>query len=73
MLQSARDAVLAALPVIIVGDSWETFGPLPVALLTDTVILTAPTDDLTLHDATRMYVPTFVLAQYQLHHGHAVA
>jgi hypothetical protein len=67
------DAALATLPVIIVGDSWEAFGPLPVTLLTDTVTLTAPVDDLTLRDATRMYVPTLVRARRPPHHGNAVA
>lgn len=74
MLASIRtDAVLAALPVIVVGDAWEIFGPLPVALLTDTIVLTAPADDLTLRDATRMYLPTPVRVRHPLHHGHAVA
>jgi hypothetical protein len=67
------DAVLAALPVIIVADSWEAFGPLPIALLTDTITLATPTDDLALQDATRMYVPTLVRARRPLHPGHAVA
>ncbi len=67
------DASLRALPVIIVGESWEAFGPLPVDLLAETIALPAPVDDLTLRDATRMYVPTLVRARRPIHHGHAVA
>jgi hypothetical protein len=67
------DVVLATLPVILVAESWEAFGPLPVALLADTIILTAPVDDVTLRDATRMYVPTLVRARRPPHQRHAVA
>src|SRR2546423_5669956 len=44
------DAALQALPVIVVGESWETFGPLPIELLTDTIVLPAPVDEATLQD-----------------------
>ncbi|MGI8857179.1 MAG: hypothetical protein ACR2JW_15650 [Thermomicrobiales bacterium] len=67
------DASLHALPVIVVGELWEAFGPLPVALLAETIVLPAPVDDLTLRDAIRMYVPTLVRARRPMHHGHAVA
>lgn len=67
------DATLRSLPVIVVGESWEAFGPLPVDLLAETVLLPAPVEDLSLRDATRMYVPTLVRARRAGHHGHAVA
>lgn len=67
------DASLHALPVIIIGESRECFGSFPVALLAETIVLPAPVDDLTLRDATRMYVPTLVRARRSAHHGHAVA
>lgn len=67
------DAALHALPVIVIGESWETFGPLPVGLLTDTVVLPAPVDETTLRDATRMFVPLLVRARRTSHHGPAVA
>jgi hypothetical protein len=67
------DAALQSLPVIVVGESWETFEPLPVALLTNTVVLPSPVDDITLQDATRMFVPTLIRARRTAHNGHAVA
>lgn len=67
------DAALQSLPVIVFGESWETFGPLPVGLLTDTIVLPTPVDEITLQDATRMFVPPPVRAHRAAHHGHAVA
>ncbi|MDQ2784309.1 MAG: hypothetical protein M3Y58_04835 [Chloroflexota bacterium] len=57
------DAMLHDLPVIVIGGSWDVFAPLPVALLTETVLLPAPFDVATLQDATRMFVPTLVRAR----------
>lgn len=57
------DAFLHSLPVIVIGGSWDVFAALPVALLTDTVLLPAPFDEGALHDATRMFVPTLVRAR----------
>jgi hypothetical protein len=62
------DALLHDLPVIVIGASWDVFATLPVAVLTDTVLLPAPFDESALHDATRMFVPTLVRAR-----RHAVA
>lgn len=62
------DAHLHDLPVVVIGASWDVFATLPVALLTDTVLLPAPLDDDALHDATRMFIPTLVRAR-----RHAVA
>lgn len=61
------DAHLSSLPVIMIGESWECFGSLLVALLTDTVILPAPVDDHTLRDATRTYIPTLVRGRHSVH------
>ena len=57
------DALLHDLPVIIIGGSSDVFAPLPVALLTDTILLLAPFEAVTLQDATRMFVPTLVRAR----------
>lgn len=67
------DALLRTLPVIVIGASSDVFATLPVALLTDTVLLPAPFDEGALQDATRMFVPTLVRAHRALHRGHAVA
>ena len=67
------DTLLNNLPVIVVGASLDVFATLPVALLTDTVLLPAPLDEKALHDATRMFVPTLVRARRPMQHGHAVA
>lgn len=73
LLASIRaDASLHDLPVIAIGGSSEVFVSLPVALLTDTVLLPAPFDEGALHDATRMFVPTLVRAR-RPQHDHAVA
>lgn len=68
-----EDALLHDLPVIIIGGSWDVFAPLPVALLTDAVLLPAPFDSETLQDATRMFVPTLVHARRFAQQSHAVA
>ena len=57
------DALLYDLPIIIIGGSWDVFATLPVALLTDTILLLAPFDEATLQDATRMFVPTLMRAR----------
>lgn len=61
------DQSLDSLPVIIVGESWECFGSLPVSLLAETIVLPSPVDDLTWREATRMYVPTLVRARRAAH------
>ncbi len=67
------DALLRTLPVIAIGASSDVFAALPVALLSDTVLLPAPFDEGALQDATRMFVPTLVRARRAPQHGHAVA
>lgn len=67
------DASLHGLPVIVIGGSWDVFASLPVALLTDTVLLPTPLDEGALQDATRMFVPTLVRARRHADHRHAVA
>ncbi len=67
------DAKMHGLPVIVVGDSWDVFAPLPVALLTDTIVLQTPFEEETFRDATRMFVPTLVRARRPAQQGHAVA
>ncbi len=64
------DTMLHHLPVIVVGASWDVFATLPVALLTDTIVLAAPLDERAFRDATRMFVPTLVRGR---HPSHAVA
>ncbi len=67
------DTLLHGLPVIVIGESWDVFATLPVALLTDTVLLPAPFDGETLQEATRMFVPTLVRTHRSTQQGHAVA
>ncbi len=74
LLTSIRaDTVLHDLPIIVIGASWDVFAPLPVALLTDTILLPDSFDERALQDATRMFVPTPVRARSAVHHAPAVA
>src|SRR5437763_3045676 len=39
LMEVRDDAALHDLPVVIVGESWDIFAPLPVALLANTVLI----------------------------------
>jgi hypothetical protein len=59
LLKAVRDdAALRDLPVVIVGRSSEVFAPLPIALLTNTHLLCAPSDGMDVRDAVQAFCPT---------------
>ncbi len=65
------DAVLHDLPVVIVGASADVFAPLPVDLLTHTIVLCASPDGAEVRDAVQAFCPPRHL--HRLDHGPAVA
>jgi hypothetical protein len=64
------DEALRDLPVVIVGDAPEVFAPLPVALLPNTFLLSAPSDGAAVCEAVQHFYPVPYLHPV---HGHAVA
>ena len=71
LAQVRNDAALHDLPVVIVGASWEVFAPLPVDLLTNTIVLRTPPDGVEVSDAVHALYPAQRL--HPLDQGHAVA
>jgi hypothetical protein len=71
LAQVRNDAVLHDLPVVIVGASTDVFAPLPVSLLTNTIVLPTPPDGVEVRDAVHAFCPAQPL--HRLDHSHAVA
>jgi hypothetical protein len=57
--------------VVIVGASWDVFAPLPVSLLTNTIVLHTPPDGVEVRDAVHAFCSAPRI--HRLDHGHAVA